>query len=176
MMKIADNHGGRPLVAELANNATVAYLLHLRINKVDGAANGTQVLSAIFHSSKIFDWAGATNVVPEATVRPGRPTPCTNSSWPAPTAGCGYAAGPRLGRCCDCLSCQRSGHCGVHESGGPCVWHSSQQPQAQGRQRLDSRRSRRPLPNSSAQTGGFHLIPGTMRFVTGATAMRSLPR
>ena len=51
MMKIADNHGGRPLVAELANNATEASVLHLGIDEVKSAANGTEVLLADFPAS-----------------------------------------------------------------------------------------------------------------------------
>ena len=52
MMKVADDHGRRALVAELANNPTDACLLQPGIDQVDRPADGTESSSAIFQSSR----------------------------------------------------------------------------------------------------------------------------
>jgi len=44
MMKVADDHGRRAFVAELANNPTDARLSQPGIDEVDSSADGTEVL------------------------------------------------------------------------------------------------------------------------------------
>jgi hypothetical protein len=50
MMKVADDHGRRALVAELANNPTDAGLLQPGIDEVNRSADGTEVTVARFFS------------------------------------------------------------------------------------------------------------------------------
>jgi hypothetical protein len=48
MMKVADDHGRRALVAELANNPTDACLSQPGIDQVDSPADGTKVILRYF--------------------------------------------------------------------------------------------------------------------------------